>query len=519
MKCAFCNKPLPQGSSSRKRFCDDSHRASHWREHATQSPKGKRGKEQNEAKSQVGASGTDKPGPRKPQIPRARPPTVAHSAARVPMAAQLNGLAPEGAVGYRLVLPTRTPDDIPRLSPPLDATGYQGHYSLRPFQAPFDIRLTDGQTYRVVWIGASGEVIPPKPDGTIPGLHFFLTSGAVEAGVEAEATATPILDAMKVAHNPAASDRLSTALAAALPVLQELLTCLTVLAGSDKKDGELRSIPSPSDIISDTHTEQTDSQKSDEEDAGSRPESITTLEPTTASESVQPKETPLEPMGVPPQTPLVHEATVPPPQIEVPKSWDEHLLSEEERQWAIRWALNEERVTLLFRALLRRVEGGSLFESPTETNYTPRAEDIKALARVEGNAAIAVATAELHKELMRAPLASPTGDYPQPRHIPSLTDFQKQTVLTAFRSPEQSAHFGYLLSRREALRLGGTLPTKPKSSGNLSREARRKLEKLFEDTRATALMAALLQPEWTKAETSVRKDAALPPSLLALGRS
>ena len=127
MKCMFCDKALPVGSSSRKRFCDDSHRASHWREHATQSPKGKRGKEPSGAKSQVGASGTDKPGPRKPQSPRARPHTIAHSSARVPMAAQLNGLAPEGAVGYRLVLPTRTPDDVPRLSPPLDATGSQGH--------------------------------------------------------------------------------------------------------------------------------------------------------------------------------------------------------------------------------------------------------------------------------------------------------------------------------------------------------------------------------------------------------
>ena len=94
------------------------------------------------------------------------------------MAEQIRGLAPEGAVGYRLVLPTRNVDEVPRLSPPLDATGYQGHYSLSPFQAPYDIRLMDGQTYRVVWTGVSGEVIPPKPNGTIPGLHFFLTSSA-----------------------------------------------------------------------------------------------------------------------------------------------------------------------------------------------------------------------------------------------------------------------------------------------------------------------------------------------------
>jgi hypothetical protein len=46
----------------------------------------------------------------------------------------------------------------------------------------------DGQTYRVVWMGVSGEVIPPKPNGTIPGLHFFLTSSMSPVGIEAEAS-------------------------------------------------------------------------------------------------------------------------------------------------------------------------------------------------------------------------------------------------------------------------------------------------------------------------------------------
>ena len=98
--------------------------------------------------------------------------------------------APEGALGYRLMIPTSTPDDMLRMSPPLDATGSQGHYSLCPFQAPYDIRLMDGQIYRVVWTGASGEVIPPKTDGAIPGLHFFLTSSASSVRAEAESTAS-----------------------------------------------------------------------------------------------------------------------------------------------------------------------------------------------------------------------------------------------------------------------------------------------------------------------------------------
>jgi hypothetical protein len=150
------------------------------------------------------------------------------------------------------------------------------------------------------------------------------------------------------------------------------------------------------------------------------------------------------------------------------------------------------------------------------STYVPKAEDVKALAMIDRNFVTAVATVDLHKELMRAPRTNPTGDYPQPKHIHSLTDFQKQTVLTAFRSPEQRAHFDYLLSRRDALRFGSTLPTKPKSSGNLSRESRRKLERFFQDTRATALMAALNQQALSATEHPVRSHPVLPPSLLAL---
>jgi hypothetical protein len=378
------------------------------------------------------------------------------------MSEQLTGLAPEGAVGYRLVLPTRTPDDVPRLSPPLDANGYQGHYSLRPFQAPYDIRLIDGQTYRVVWIGASGEVIPPKQDGTIPGLHFFLTSSAAAIGVEAESVAHE----SQSAHTEAETERLTRALATALPALQELLTCLTTLA-----------------------------------------EKQTTPQKPIAEE---------DEIGVPPKANPENISTDPTPQAEAPQHWDAHPLSEEERQWVIRCALDEERVTLLFRELLRRTEGFDSHDSPLNSTYVPKAEDVKELAMIDRNFVTALATVDLHKELMRAPRTNPTGDYPQPKHIHSLTDFQKQTVLTAFRSPEQRAHFDYLLSRRDALRFGSTLPTKPKSSGNLSRESRRKLERFFQDTRATALMAALNQQALSATEHPVRSHPVLPPSLLAL---
>ncbi len=478
-------------------FCDDSHRTKYWRENSARSPKRKRAKDENGANARVGASRKDKRDGRKQQPVRAKQHASAHAVSRIPMSEQLTGLAPEGAVGYRLVLPTRTPDDVPRLSPPLDANGYQGHYSLRPFQAPYDIRLIDGQIYRVVWIGASGEVIPPKPDGTIPGLHFFLTSSAAAIGVEAESVAHE----SQSAYTEAETERLTRALATALPALQELLTCLTTLAEKQT---------TPQKPIAE------ESASPHKGESASPTESLASLQSIAAPESSSQDESSADEIGVPPKANPENISTDPTPQAEAPQHWDAHPLSEEERQWVIRWALDEERVTLLFRELLRRTEGFDSHDSPLNSTYVPKAEDVKALAMIDRNFVTALATVDLHKELMRAPRTNPTGDYPQPKHIHSLTDFQKQTVLTAFRSPEQRAHFDYLLSRRDALRFGSTLPTKPKSSGNLSRESRRKLERFFQDTRATALMAALNQQALSATEHPVRSHPVLPPSLLAL---
>jgi len=416
------------------------------------------------------------------------------------MADQLRGLAPEGAVGYRLVLPTRPPDDVPRLSPPLDATGNQGHYSLCPFQAPYDIRLIDGQTYRVVWIGASGEVIPPKPDGTIPGLHFFLTSSVEPVGIEAESSSGE----SRLAHIPTETERLRKALATALPALQELLACLTALTAEQ--------IPAAQAVAEEAVSPT-------QEGSTSPAESTASLESITAPELTTENETSAEGIGVLREAPVEKMTLDHPPPAEAPQHWDAHLMSEDERQWVMRWALDEDKVTLLFRELLRRTKGVDSLHPATDTTYVPRAEDVKELAMIEGNFAIAAATVELHKELMGAPLVNPTGEYPQPRHIPPLGDFEKQRVLAAFRSPEQRAHFAYLLSRRNAFRVGVAPTPQSKAPSGFNRELRRKLEKLFQDSRATALMAALLQPEWTAAEKSVRKDSALPPSLLALGRS
>jgi hypothetical protein len=490
-------------------------------------------KEQSGVKVRAIGSGKEKSVARKPQTPRARPHTSAHSVPRIPMSEQLRGLAPEGAVGYRLVMPTRTPDDMPHLSPPLDATGYQGHYSLCPFQAPYDIRLMDGQTYRVVWIGASGEVIPPKTDGTIPGLHFFLNSSASSLRTEAESSScdsvaagtelvkterspsapqtevdaqrdvTPVLDSNQLAYYLTLTERLTEALAAAIPALAELRAFLAAYRPLAVLDA------GPASGIANAAPHEPAAQESS---APSESEALS--QAVTASESKQQNETPGEVKGVPLQATSAEATADPPPQRALVASWDHRPLSAEEKQLVIRVALNEDKMTALCREMFVKSQQILNNHPSIDAAYKPKAEDSKDAESITRKAETCEAVSDLYRELLSAPLANPEGEYQYPRHIPSLSDFAKQRVRTAFRSGEQRAHFEYLMKRRSAIRLGSEEPPQPKSTSGFNREARRELEQFFRDTRTSALMTALLKQEWEAGKATIREESFLPLSTL-----
>jgi len=192
-------------------------------------------------------------------------------------------------------------------------------------------------------------------------------------------------------------------------------------------------------------------------------------------------------------------------------------MSEAEKQQVIRLALDEDKMTLIFRELRigSHVDDGS--DPPIESTYVPKAEDVREIALIEGKPMILMAVSELYQALNRAPHANPSGKYQQPRHIPSLRDFEKQRVRIAFRSTEQRAHFEYLLRRRNAIRLQCEIPLPPKSTSGFNREARRELEQCFRDTRTSALMTALIEQDWeAEKKKTVKKDSLQSPSLLAL---
>ena len=93
--------------------------------------------------------------------------------ARIAFADQLRKQQPEGAAGYRLVLPARSPAETPKIVPGPDSQGGIRYWRLEPFEIPDDIRLQDGLSYRVVWVSATGQPLSATTP-YVPSLYFFL---------------------------------------------------------------------------------------------------------------------------------------------------------------------------------------------------------------------------------------------------------------------------------------------------------------------------------------------------------
>lgn len=93
---------------------------------------------------------------------------------KVAMGHQLATQAPAGAVGYRLVLAPQRAGDRPSLSPRKRLGEQRPFWALPPVHLPDDGRLKHGQLYRILWVDADGKSVPPKPDGGLPMLHYFL---------------------------------------------------------------------------------------------------------------------------------------------------------------------------------------------------------------------------------------------------------------------------------------------------------------------------------------------------------
>ena len=93
---------------------------------------------------------------------------------RIALNEQVLEQAPDGVVGYRVVLPGRDQWDAPRVVPDPNVMGSPSFWRLRPFQLPDDIRLRAGKLYRLLWVDAQGALVCPVGNRHLPALRFFL---------------------------------------------------------------------------------------------------------------------------------------------------------------------------------------------------------------------------------------------------------------------------------------------------------------------------------------------------------
>lgn len=109
-----------------------------------------------------------------PPPPQANRPAQDRRPLRVPFDQQVQCQAPPEAVAYRLLLPARPHDEVPKVAPAPDGEGRARAYRLNPFELPDDLRLRDDRVYRILWVGPNGEPVSPKGTSHLPALYFFL---------------------------------------------------------------------------------------------------------------------------------------------------------------------------------------------------------------------------------------------------------------------------------------------------------------------------------------------------------
>lgn len=129
---------------------------------------------------------------------------AASTAHRVDLREQVTSQAPEGAVGYRLVLPSRVPGDGLRLSPRRSRSREVARYTLSPFEYPDDLRLCDGHWYHLVWYNAQGRRMRPTAEHGIPALYYFLGPPIPMASSTVSATTQPpaVVESASVVPTP-----------------------------------------------------------------------------------------------------------------------------------------------------------------------------------------------------------------------------------------------------------------------------------------------------------------------------
>jgi len=160
--CLVCGRFLAEDARLDAKYCQPSCRTKAYRKRSQQ------------LEQPVPGQSTTAVEPKSRPVPAGTPAAAPLPQRRVAMEHQLATQAPEGAVGYRLVIAPQRAGERPSLAPRKRLGEARPFWALTPVHLPDDSRLQDGQPYRILWIRRDGSAVPPKAGSGLPMLHYFL---------------------------------------------------------------------------------------------------------------------------------------------------------------------------------------------------------------------------------------------------------------------------------------------------------------------------------------------------------
>ena len=160
--CLVCGRFLAEDARPDAKYCQPSCRTKAYRKRSQQ------------LEQPAPGQSTAAIEPKSCPVPAGTPAAAPLPQRRVAMEHQLATQAPEGAVGYRLVIAPQRAGERPSLAPRKRLGEERAFWALTPVHLPDDSRLQDGQQYRILWVRRDGTAVPPKPGSGLPMLHYFL---------------------------------------------------------------------------------------------------------------------------------------------------------------------------------------------------------------------------------------------------------------------------------------------------------------------------------------------------------
>jgi hypothetical protein len=386
---------------------------------------------------------------------------------RVDMRTQVMTQAPDGAVGYRLVLPNRDAAIPPKIIPRRKSTDSKSWYSLVPFEYPNDLRLCDGSWYRIVWIDSQGNRIRRERGAPIPGLCFVVgpASGSQNVAVVHSETEKPAPNALPEAPDTNATGTVTEPQTQMESPSVTPLPSETVAPSSSSPPSD---VPASSDSTSSVPSESA---------------AVTAqAEPSPAQNTGNPFAPPLWPGSIVPNTdgtslPVTQRKPLLDPFWDGPGRFAKQLES-------LAQVLYEQRLA-----------------AAQEAGLPPPVEPLTQLSREERKEIKRAASHEFWKALgfylnqrfARAKRKGIGAFASLPIEPTPLNDNDKRLMDEVLRSPDKRVYLDYLHARRDALLVGDELPKEPVCK--LIAAQRKRLVKLVADVRPIAELLGKAEKE------------------------